>query len=99
MLGAVGQQHHQAVDADAAAAGGRHAVLQRADEVGVVVHRLLVAGVLVGHLGLEAGGLVFGVVQLREAVGVLAAGDEQLEALGDRRVAVEARASGLTSTG
>jgi hypothetical protein len=41
---AVGQQHHQAVDADAAAAGRRHAVFQRADEVGVVVHGLFVAG-------------------------------------------------------
>ena len=57
--------------------------LERADEVGVVVHRLLVAGFLVGRLRLEARGLVLGVVQLGEAVGDLAAGDEELEALGD----------------
>jgi hypothetical protein len=48
---------------------------------------------------LEARGLVLGVVQLREAVGDLAAGDEQLEALGDAGLASDARASGLTSTG
>jgi hypothetical protein len=50
-------------------------------------------------LGLEARGLVLGVVQFREAVGVLAPGDEELEAFGDGRVAVDARASGDTSTG
>jgi hypothetical protein len=38
----------------------------------------------------EARRLVFGVVQLGEAIGDLAAGDEQLEALGDLRVAVAA---------
>src|SRR3990167_4305302 len=37
--GAVGQQHHQAVDADAATARRGHAVFQRADEIGVVVDR------------------------------------------------------------
>ena len=43
--------------------------LERADEVGVVVHRLLVAGLLVRGLRLEARGLVLGVVQLGKAVG------------------------------
>src|SRR6267143_3145854 len=42
--GTVGQQHHQAVDAEAGAGGWRHAVLERLDVVGVVMHRLLVAG-------------------------------------------------------
>jgi hypothetical protein len=51
--GAVGQQHHQAVDADAAAAGGRHAVFQRAHKVVVVVHGFVVAAVLGGHLGMK----------------------------------------------
>ena len=41
---AAGEQHHQPVDADADAAGRRHAVLERADEVLVVRLRLLVAG-------------------------------------------------------
>ena len=39
------------------------------------------------------------VVELGEAVGDLAADDEQLEALGDLGLVSEARASGLTSTG
>ena len=56
--------------------------------VGVVVHRLLVAGVLGLRLRVEARRLVLGVVELGEAVGELAAGDEELEALGDRRVGV-----------
>jgi hypothetical protein len=40
------------------AAGRRHPDLERADEVGVVVHRFLVAGFLVGGLRHEARGLV-----------------------------------------
>ena len=43
--------------------------LEGADEVGVVVHRLLVAGFLVRGLGAKALGLVLGVVQLGKAVG------------------------------
>src|SRR5690554_737256 len=42
--GAVGQQHHQAVDADALAGGGRQAVFQGTHVVGNEVHRLVVAG-------------------------------------------------------
>jgi hypothetical protein len=64
--GAVGQQHHQPVNADAAAAGGGHAVFQRAHEVVVVEHGFVVAAVLGCDLRLEARGLVFGVVQLAE---------------------------------
>ena len=101
MLGAVGEQHHQPVDADAAAAGRRHAVFERADEVGVVVHRLLVAGVLRSSTcARKRAAWSSAIVQLGEAVGDLAAGDEQLEALGDAFAVVsEARASGDTSTG
>src|SRR3546814_9586579 len=40
---AVGQQHAQAVDADAAAAGRRNAVFLRPDVIGFVVHGLFVA--------------------------------------------------------
>src|SRR6267143_278119 len=50
--GTVGQQHHQAVDAEAGAGGWRHAVLERPDVVGVVMHRLRVDEVLLGD-GLE----------------------------------------------
>ena len=45
-VGGVGEQHDQAVNANAAATGRRQAVFEGADEVGVVVHRLFVAGVL-----------------------------------------------------
>src|SRR5690554_5281530 len=48
--GAVGQQHHQAVDADALAGGGRQAIFERTHIVSVVVHRLVVAGLLLRHL-------------------------------------------------
>jgi hypothetical protein len=47
----------------------------------------------------EAGGLVFRVVQLGEAVGDFAAHHEQLEAFGDAGRVSDARASGDTSTG
>ena len=85
-----GQQHHQPVDADALARGRRQTVLQRAHVVLVVVHGLLVAGLAALDLLAEALGLVLGVVQLGEAVGDLAAGDEQLEAVGDEGVVVVA---------
>jgi len=84
----VGQQHDQAVDADTAATGRRQAVFEGADEVGVVIHRFFVTGILGFHLFLEAGGLIFGVVQLGEAVGDFATDDEQFETLGDFRVVV-----------
>ena len=67
------KQHHQPVDADADARRGRQAVFQRADVVGVVEHRLLVARVLARRLRLEARGLVLRIVELRKAVGELAA--------------------------
>jgi len=78
-VGRVGDQHHQAIDADAAAAGRRHAVFQRADIVGVEIHRFFITGILGCNLRLKAGGLVFRVVQLGEAVGDFAAGDKQFE--------------------
>ena len=84
----IGQQHHQAVKADAAAAGGGQAVFHCADVVGVVVHGFVVAGVFLRHLCSETGGLVFGVVQLRVAVGQLATDDEQLEAVGQAGLGV-----------
>src|SRR5690606_21586200 len=86
--GAVGQQHDPPVDSDAAAARGRHAVLERPNIVGVVVHGFFVAGVFGFDLLQEAGGLIFGVVQLRKTVGDFTAGDEQLEAFGDLGVGV-----------
>ena len=85
---AVGQQHHQAVYANAAAARRWHAVFQRADEVVVVEHGFVVAFVLGCDLAVEAGRLLLGIVELAEAVAELAAGDVELEALGHARVGV-----------
>src|SRR5690606_42011251 len=81
---------HQAVDTDTLACSRRHAVFQRADEVGIEMHGLVVAGVLLGHLGVEALGLILGIVQLGIGVGNLTAADEQLEAVGDVGVLVVA---------
>ena len=84
------QQHHQPVDADAFPGGGRQAVFQRAHEIVVLEHRFLIAGLFCRDLRIETRGLVFSIVQFREAVGDLASDDEQLEALGDLRVLVAA---------
>ena len=70
---AVGQQHHEPVDADAGARGRRQAVFERADVIGVVMHCLLVAGFFLLRLLEKTLRLVFGVVQLGESVGELAA--------------------------
>src|SRR3954463_10763045 len=88
--GAVGQEHHQPVDAKARARGGRHAVLEGADVIGVVVHRLLVSRLLLLHLLEEARRLVLGVVQLGEAIGDLLCVDEELEAVGELRIGIAA---------
>ena len=64
----VGEKHHEAVDAHAAARGRRQRVLKRRDVVGVVVHRLVVAVALPFNLRAEALGLIVRVVQFREPV-------------------------------
>src|SRR5712692_10652252 len=76
---AVGEEHHEAVDADAFPGRGRQPVLERANVVGVVIHGFLVARFLGARLRGEPRGLVVGVVQLGKAVGDLASGDEELE--------------------
>ncbi len=86
MTWAIGEQHHQPVYADAFARGGRQAVFERADVVGVVVHGLGVAGFLGAGLFLEARGLVLGVVQFGKSVGDFPAGNVQLEAVGYRGI-------------
>jgi hypothetical protein len=63
------------------------------------VHGFVVAGVLVGHLGHEALGLVFRVVELGVGVGDFAAADEQLETVGDVRVFVVATPAATLRTG
>ena len=84
--GRAGEDHHQAVDAHAEAAGGRHAVLHRLEEVLVEPVRGLVAVGEVLQLLHEALALVVGVVELAEGVAQLHAGDEPLEALDEARV-------------
>src|SRR6218665_2028502 len=79
--GAVGQQHNQAIDADAAAPGGGHAIFARAHEVMVRDQGLVIPAVLGGHWGVKACGLLLGVVQFTEAVAEFAAGDVQRKAL------------------
>ena len=97
--GRIREQHHQPVDAQPQARRGRHAVFQRAHVVGVVVHGFLVAGILALDLVLEALRLILGVVQLREAVGELAAADEEFPAIGDEGIRSLRRDSGDTSAG
>ena len=82
---AVGEQHHHPVDTNPATARWRHAVFKRANVVGVVEHGFFVACIFLVDLLLEAGGLVFGIVQLGESVRDLAARNEQFEALRDAR--------------
>ena len=85
--GLVGEQHDHAVDADADATRRGHAVFERTDVVGVVFHGLFVAVALGFHLGGEAALLVDRVVEFGEGVGVFVAGDHELEAVGEARVA------------
>ena len=77
-----GEEHHEAVDADADARGGGHAVLERAEEVLVDDHRFIVTLVGQTHLIHETLFLVDGVVELGVGVGQLLAVDHQLETLG-----------------
>src|SRR3990172_4841276 len=78
---AVGEEHEPAVDTDAEAGRGRHAVLQRLEELLVQPLRLAVARLAQALLLLEARPLVQRVVELREAVADLGAGHRHLEAL------------------
>src|SRR3954453_2902899 len=79
--GAPGQDHHEPVDADTHTARGRHAVLERADEVLVEGLRLLIPLLGQDGLRLEAGSLLIRVVQLREGVRELDSQAERLPAL------------------
>ena len=77
-----GENHGQAVDADAFASGGRQAVAQRADVVLVDFgHGLFVAALALFDLRLEAAELVVRIVQLAEGVADLEAANVELEAL------------------
>ena len=89
-----GHHHHQAVDADAHAGGGGHAVLEGADKVEVDEHGLVVAFLAEAQLLLETAQLVDGVVELGVGVGQLLAADEELETLGELGIVAVALAEG-----
>ena len=82
----VGEQHDHAVDADANAARGRHAIFQGAHIVFVIFHGLIVAAGLFDHLGGKALGLVNRVVKLGERVGVFVASNNELKAMRETRI-------------
>ena len=73
--GLVGQQHHQAVDADALATRRRHPVLNRQHEV--IIHD----STLLSRLRFEPSPLFDGIVELGKCVGHFKATDEELETL------------------
>ena len=88
---AIGEQHRQPVDAQAEAAGGRHAVGQRlhvvdVDRVGLVVAKRVVAAVGLVIFGQKALQLVERVVDFAKGVEQLHAADKALEALDKARV-------------
>ncbi len=76
-----GEDHGEAVDADAFAGGGWEAVAEGADVVFVYFgHGFFVATGFFEELGGEAGALVVGVVELGEGVADFEAADVELEA-------------------
>ena len=77
----VREHHREPIDAHAEPRRRRHAVLERAHVIFVVVHRFFVAALLLRDLCAEAAGLVVRIVQLGEGVAELAAMHEQLEAI------------------
>src|SRR5690606_16376702 len=82
-VGRVGNDHHQTIDANAATTCRWHAVFECADVIGIVIHGLLVAGILGGNLCLEAGSLVFRIVELGETIGNFTTHHEQFKAFCD----------------
>src|SRR5271165_3217061 len=77
----IGQEHGEAVDADAFACGRRQAVRERADVVFVHLVGLFVATGALGELAFEAAALLLGIVELAEGVANFEAAHEDLEAL------------------
>ena len=92
--GRIREQHHQPIDTQALADRGRHAVLQSAHVVRIEMHGFFIAGVFLRDLRAKPLRLIFGVVELTEAVGQFPAGDEKLKALGDRGILVAAPRQG-----
>src|SRR2546425_13293944 len=76
----------QAIDPHSHATGRRETVLESGEEVFIHRMRFLVPGRPGATLVDKAGALVIRVVQLREGVGDLLAGDEEFEAIRQSRV-------------
>ena len=76
-------QHDQAVDTDTDTEGRRHTILQRAQEIVVDDHRLVVTLVGKTHLRDETLLLIDRIVELRIGIGQLLTVDHQLETLGE----------------
>src|SRR5437879_2357575 len=83
----VREDRDQPVDPQAHAAGGGKAVFECGEEVLVHRMRLLIARGASPRLVFEPASLVIGIVQLRERVGDLLSGEEELEPVGQPRVA------------
>src|ERR1019366_1356411 len=77
----IGQQHGQAIDADAFACGRRQPVRQSANVVLVHLVSFFVAAGAFAELLLEAAALFLGIVELAESVADLQSADEDLKAL------------------
>src|SRR5438132_5594258 len=83
----VREDRDQPVDPQAHAAGGGKAVFERGQEVLVHRMRLLIARGASPRLVFEPASLVIGIVQLRERVSDFLSGEEELEPVGQPRVA------------
>src|SRR5437763_6912064 len=85
--GLVRENRDQPVDPQAHAAGRGKTVFEGGQEV--LIHRMcfLIAGCASPGLVFEPASLVIGIVELREGIGDLLSGEEELEAVGQPRVA------------
>ena len=83
---AVGQEHDQAVNANAQAACRRQAVFQSTAVVFIHLMRFVIAAFPFFHLFDEAVALVDGVIQFRETVCQLTAVDKGFETISQERI-------------
>ena len=71
--GGIGEQHDQAINADAAAASGWQAVFQGTNVIGIIKHGFFITRFLGFGLFLKALSLVFRVIQFGKPIGNFAA--------------------------
>src|SRR5687768_9066747 len=84
--GLVGKEHDETVDADAFACCRRHAVFERAQKIFIEIMCFFITRLALYDLRFESFTLIERIVQLREGVGNLTAGDVELEAIRQRRI-------------